>query len=223
MDEQCEGRAPIPVPCAHRPTVGGLVVPWVTLRHPHAGWLLGRTRSDLMAACVRERRCQTCGEPLGARVVVMCRPEDLAQGYTAEPGMHPECAAYAGRACPMLAGRMDHHHRHPVSMAHLRCDNPACACQVWGDSPDRQTRAGQPADDYIAVWLDARDYRPAVDERGKVRGVALRGVRFLRLRPIPGREPSSETTRAIHALDAMRQLMTSPPPALDPEVTRSCP
>ncbi|TDD31668.1 cell envelope biogenesis protein OmpA [Actinomadura sp. KC06] len=209
MSTATGGRPPIPLRCANRPTASGLVVPWVTLQHPHAGWLLGQTRADLMAACVRKRRCQTCGEPLGDRVVVVCRPEDLGRGYSAEPGMHPECAAYAIRACPMLAGCMDHHRRRPVVLADLRCDDAACACNAWSDSPDKQRRAGQPADDYLTVWLAAAGYRPAY-EGGRVVGVALRGVRFLRLRHIPGRAPASETTRGLRALDAIRALLTDP-------------
>ncbi|MFV2172402.1 hypothetical protein ACFHW2_11530 [Actinomadura sp. LOL_016] len=207
-------QVPIPVRCAHRPTVRGLVVPWVTLNHPHAGHLLGQTRPDRVAACVRDRLCQTCGHTLGDRVVVICRPQDLAD-YSAEPGMHPECAAYSTRACPMLNGRMTHHRKRPVGLGAHVCGDPACTCRAWGDGPGKAERAGQPADEYVAVWLARKDYRPARGDDGEVRGVALRGVRFLRLRPVEAphrRGPGGEMTQELQRARSMRDLLTAPLP-----------
>lgn len=203
------GAVPIPTRCVHRPLIGGLVVPWVTFKHPHDGYRLGHTRLDRMIACVRYRICQLCGDPLQHRVVVLCRAQDLAVGYSAEPGMHPECAAYASKACPMMTGRMEHYRRAPFDLAAQACDDPACTCHRFRGRGDPEMRAGQPADEFLAIWLALDEYRPTYGPDGVVCGAALRGVPFLRIRPVeaPHRTgPEGAVTKSFRLLDALDRL-----------------
>jgi hypothetical protein len=203
----------IPVRCAHRPQVAGMVVPWTTLQHPHTGHLLGRAVHELMVACVRSRICQICGEPLEDRAVLLCRQRDLAAGYAPEPAMHPECAAYAAKACPMLNGRMTHHRAHPRDLAAMTCQDPGCPCHALGSGPDEHARAGHPAEEFVAVWLEPHHIRPRVDEDGHVLGTALRDVPFLRLRPVPAPHrsgPRGDLTQMLQMADSLRHLLDLP-------------
>ncbi|MFF5265452.1 hypothetical protein ACFY4C_41785 [Actinomadura viridis] len=139
----------IPLRCAQRPQVSGMVVPWTILKHPHAGFLFGQPLKQRVLACIQDHRCQICGEPLADRVVIMCRQWDLEVGYAPEPGMHPECANYSAKACPMLNGRMSHYRTHSIDLSARICADPHCVCRRWADASihqdDQQHRAGRPA------------------------------------------------------------------------------
>lgn len=95
----------IPAALAHLPVAAGLVVPWIT---PHAADgrpTLGVIDADRQHSCLTERRCQVCAEPLGEVFVLLARTGDLSRRRVAEPPMHPVCADYTARACPMVVSR----------------------------------------------------------------------------------------------------------------------
>lgn len=167
---------PIPARLAHRPTVGGLVVPWITVQHADGGAALGAVHASRQDLCVRKRLCQIDGQPLGSRIVLFARQSDLDRRFVAEPGLHPECADYSARACPMLAGRMDHYRTAPRNLAGKPCAVPGCDCAGWvaHDDPDDSARVGHSAERFFAVWIHADQYRVAVDSSsGGLAGVAI--------------------------------------------------
>lgn len=181
---------PIPARLAGRPTVGGLVVPYISIHHAD-GYVLGAVHNSRRDECVYDTLCQIDGEPLGARIVLHTRPKDHEAGYTAEPGMHPECAAYSALACPMTNGSMSHYRRKPHSLAGLSCDEPGCECGGWVEAADNQHRAGAPAEPWSAVWIRHADYRIAVGPDRTILGVALTGFTPLRVRPIARTEAAA--------------------------------
>ncbi|WP_433566877.1 hypothetical protein ACQP1O_17815 [Nocardia sp. CA-151230] len=165
------------------------------------------------------RLCQVCGEELGDgegpgnRVVVFLRPQDWIRGIAPEPGLHPECAAYSTRGCPMLAGRMTTYRSNAVAARITPCDDPECDCRQWtapGPESDEATRAGKPADQWYSVLIDARDYQivhyRADESEPSGYGVTLRGIQVLRLRKIRGTAEHERTVLDLvaAALDLTR-------------------
>ncbi|WP_304455938.1 hypothetical protein [Nocardiopsis sp. YSL2] len=111
-------------------------------------------------------QCQIDGEPLYTdRYVLLGRASDRARGYVMEPGMHPECAAYAIKACPMLAGSMDHYRKRPVDMSARTCPDPDCG-HGFLPSPDSAVRAGRPADTSFRCGLRPATTGFAVTQAG---------------------------------------------------------
>lgn len=163
------------------------------------------------------RLCQVCGEELGRghgpgqQVVVFVRPQDWVRGVGPEAGLHPECAAYSTRGCPMLAGRMPTYRSNAIAARITPCEDPECDCPQWiqpGPSSEEATRAGHPADAWYSILIDANDYRivPVRDtESGPVTyGVELRGLRIRRLRKVRGTTVSAPTI--LDRLAAMLDL-----------------
>jgi hypothetical protein len=132
---------PVPLCLAHCPTAGGLVVPFTSLRHRNGDVALGLADSERVSLCLRERRCGVCGRIIGGRVVFLVRQVDLDRGRSSEPGMCPPCAAYAQRACPMVAGRMEHYRRALPQFLTRTCADPQCTCRVWA-APSGTARYG---------------------------------------------------------------------------------
>ncbi|WP_067903714.1 hypothetical protein [Nocardia vaccinii] len=193
-------RPPILARLHDAPTAGGVTIPFVTLCH--------RGRRDPIWGAIDPAHldlvfsfalCQVCGQRLRDRVVVLLRPQDWVLGVAPEPGLHPECAAYAARGCPVLAGRITHYRSRAAAARLTRCDDPACECRVWlppqtGYPEDR--RAGKPIDDWYAVWLDRDDYQ-IVHHRGdentpSLTGVRMRGVRLLAIRKVRDATPAPD-------------------------------
>lgn len=161
---------PIPQRLAGRPTQGGLVVPWVSAQLGDAGFDLGHLHTSKMNRCFAERRCQICGEPITGRVVFFLSESALPTKHAGEPPLHPECAAYSARACPMVAGRMTHY-RTSLSRVYgpagKQCNIPGCDCGGWRPTSDSDdNNRGRPAEPWHAVWCI--DYTvTAPDERTK--------------------------------------------------------
>lgn len=196
---------PIPLRLADRPTVGGLVIPWISVQHADGSAHLGAVHGSRVDTCLNGRCCQTCGEHLGARVVLFARPADFARGYVAEPALHPECAAYSAKACPMVAGTMTHYRKNAPKVAGRPCDKPGCGCAGWVDTDGQDARAGADAEPWFAVWIRLADYRTAVDQDGRLIGIALRDVTPLKVRPL---NPLAEQhKRMFDALVASRELL----------------
>jgi hypothetical protein len=173
---------PIPAALAGRPTVGGLVVPWISIESGDGRHVLGAVHTSRMRRCVGHRLCQVCAEPLTQPAVAFVRQRDLDHGWSAEPALHPVCARYSAAACPMLAGHMDRYRSTPRDLTHLTCNVEGCDCAGWVDSPDQPHRAGQPAEAYYALWLSRYDV--ATDPAGQVLGVAWRREYVRRIRPV---------------------------------------
>jgi hypothetical protein len=137
---------PIPATIAQLPTVGGLVVPWVTPRTADGRYLLGAVDAAKTRTAIRQRLCGVCGHPLGDRLVLLVRESDLARFASTEAALHPHCAAYTTTACPMVAGRRSHYR----TSAH----------QIGPDAvhgADVDQRLGAAAEPWHAVWLTRYD------------------------------------------------------------------
>lgn len=178
---------PVPIRCAGRPNLGSLVVPWITL---HAGgrYLFGALDKDRRDRALAERRCQVCGQSFDERICLAVRPADVHAGYTAEPGMHPECLAYSVRACPMLSGDATRYRATPASSG-----LPGVA--EAGHGP----RAGRPADAFDAWWIRPRSYCVKTDPEhpGQLLGIDL-DVPVLCKRPIrPAAGPDLHSLLAL--------------------------
>ncbi|EFG05869.1 Hypothetical protein SCLAV_0792, partial [Streptomyces clavuligerus] len=144
----------IPAACAHRPTHGGLVVPYVSFEHnglPVFGGLAPRKRTRAFENAL----CQICERPLDRWFYVLVRPLDVDAGYAPEPGLHPPCLVYSERACPMLNGNRTSYRAGPIISRHPAgrpCDDPACSCPATAPTAESQVRAGRKADDWDA-WM----------------------------------------------------------------------
>ncbi|RBO79955.1 hypothetical protein [Nocardia puris] len=184
-------RVPIPAALHDAPVSAGMVVPHITLAHTdRTRAVFGRLDAQRLAHTWARSLCQVCGKPLTDLVVLYIRPADYLRGLAPEPGVHPWCAAYSNRACPMLAGRMEHYLRvrrdHPG-----RCEDPACPCAQWASTepdPREAVREGAPADPWYAVWIGLDDYTvihdPGDDTTPPVTGIPLQYRMFRALRRI---------------------------------------
>ena len=116
----------------------------------------------------------------------MVRARDIVAGYVAEPGLHPECAAYSAKACPMLAGTMARYRSSPLPSRLERCGNASCGCKAWVRPGDRGLRAGRPREAFAAVWIRRSEYRiRSGPVAGTPPGLTLRGLSVLKVRPVP--------------------------------------
>jgi len=165
----------IPVALADQPTLGGLVVPWITSR---AGgrFLFGAIDVDRTQWALINRRCGVCGRPLQDRLVLLARQSDLPRERVGEPALHPVCATYTMDACPMVAGRLEQYRASPVPLA------PGMV-----RASDSALRAGADAEPWFAVWL--RRYTVVVDHGGLAASYA--GDTPLRIRPVGSRPPAA--------------------------------
>jgi hypothetical protein len=162
---------------AHRPTTGGLVIPWVNVALADGGADFRSVHHSRWVRCWTQGICQSCGEALGSPVVMLGGPNQLA-GYFDEPPLHPWCASYATRACPMVAGRMPRYaDRQHVSegVRGRSCPEPGCDCAGWVPHT-RGSAGGEPAHEWWAVWC--RSWSIAVTpERRLLGGVPADEVR----------------------------------------------
>lgn len=157
---------PIPQRCVDRPTQGGLVVPWISVQLGEQGYDLGNMHTSRVNQCFMQRRCQICGGAILGRIVFFLPDSALSEMHAGEPPLHPECAAYSARACPMLAGRMRHYRTSPsraYGPAGEHCDKPGCTCAGWQPSSDSHSKAGQPAEPWNAVWC--ANYTPTAPDQ----------------------------------------------------------
>lgn len=166
---------PIPAWLSHLPVVGGLAVPWATARTSDGRFLFGTLDATRQQQCVTQYRCQICGRELGRPMVLLMRLTDLPRQRTSEPALHPVCAHYTQRACPMVAGRMSHYRSSPV-----RIDDDTTA------PVDTPARLGAPAEPWFAVWLNT--YKAIMDPSSDTAAASYAGIRPLRIRPITWRQ-----------------------------------
>ncbi len=174
---------PIPQRCASRPTLGGLVVPYISLVAEGRAHL-GGTHGKRVAECVANYLCQVCGQPLGdPPYLFLATQAMIEEGFSSEPALHPECAAYSVKACPMVAGRMSAYNQHPHDVTGAPCNEPGCDCGGWAS--DQSHVAGKPAEAWFRVWVST--YAIGVKEAGpvtvgNVTGCVFKG-QIIRVRP----------------------------------------
>lgn len=161
-------RPPIPASCAHRPTVGGLVAPYVNLTLADGGVDFRSPHQATYERCWNETRCQTCGNPTGHPAVLFGGPNQLDSGHYDEPPLCAPCAMYATRACPMVAGRMTHYADHARVSEGRRghvCPDQGCDCGGYTPAdPDSADHLGDPAHAWYAVYIDPTAYVVTVHE-----------------------------------------------------------
>ncbi|MFC4004412.1 hypothetical protein ACFS2C_19440 [Prauserella oleivorans] len=165
---------PIPAWLAHLPTVGGLVVPWITPRTADRRYLFGSVDRDRMGQALLRRLCGVCGRPLEDRLVLLMRLSDLPRRCTNEPALHPQCATYTIAACPMVGGRRDHYRSTPL-MVDTTIVPPS----------DSAARQGAPAEPWFAVWLATY---AVITDHGNL-AASYAATQALRIRPITWRLP----------------------------------
>jgi hypothetical protein len=180
-------RPPIPVTCAHRPTIGGLVKPWVNVELADGGVDFRgahRTKAEL---AITGRLCQVCGTGLRHLIVLLGGPDQLRHLMFGEPPLHPECALYTTHACPMVAGRMLSYPDRPRLAEGPRgatCFEPGCDCGGWINH-DPGNGGGEPAHPWYAVYT--RGYTWCRDQHHSLQVLTTPAVvRKVRLVSRPG-------------------------------------
>ena len=174
---------PVPTRLTHRPTQGGLVVPWISVELANGSFDLGNMHNTRVNTCFMERRCQICGDPIGRTVLFFLSTKALADRIAGEPPLHPECAAYSKLACPMVAGQMTHYRKTPTRTAgHVgkTCPTPGCDCGGWVSTPGNGQNAGRPAEAWHMVWCHTYDIAVPDKETLRLvnRGVVPAGARL---------------------------------------------
>jgi hypothetical protein len=167
-----ENAAPHLAHLAGRPHAGGLVVPWIT-PHLNGQYLFGTLTDLTQRHCLRQYRCQVCGQRLPERAVLFARTSDLDWMCTPEPATCPPCAWYSTRACPMLSGRI---------RQYRASQHPAVAGIPLPGS--EALRLGASAESWYAVWVAWFDI---IDHPAKPDTLAASWKRIppLRIRPVP--------------------------------------
>jgi hypothetical protein len=180
--------------------LGGMVVPWVTAQCEHGSFALGRLNATRVTQAITRALCQICGDPLDRRVVAFARPRDIERGLVNEPGMHPECAAYSGVACPMLEGTMRHYRTLNQNQRYCRIDE---SCRLNNmpslSEEDDKSRAGHMPEPFYAVWIRFTDYRWEPDPLLGSPAITLPAVP-LNIRPIGAAKKYAEAAAAAIAL-----------------------
>lgn len=179
---------PIPARLAERPLHAGLVVPWISVVLADGTAVLGNVHGTKNSRALVDKLCQICGQKLGNPLVLFATATGLGNGQTPEPGMHPECAAYSAKACPMVNGAM-RRYQDRDRVHGQQCSKPGCDCDGWVSLEATGTNAGRAAEPWFAVWV--RDYAIGVDPVTKQPNAAIWKDYFepLRVRPLtPGAE-----------------------------------
>jgi hypothetical protein len=164
---------PVPLRLTGRPTIGGLVVPWLTGLTSDGRHRFGTIDADRLHLAHHNGLCQICGDRLNSRIVFAMRIGDIRRLISPEPGMHPECAAYSATACPMLAGRMTHYRAAPTT-AGITDLNVA----QLGDP--HHARPGTAAEMWCLVWVSR--YQPILDPVTRLSAALILPESVLRIR-----------------------------------------
>ena len=156
-------RPPIPASLAHRPVRGGLAQAWVNAGLRDGGTDFRSPHTARYEAAWRQCRCQSCGNPTGPRVVLVCGPRQLLTLRFDEPPVCPPCASYVRRACPFVSGRaVTYPDRQRLTEGHRgqACFDPSCDCAGWqaADPEHSADMGGQPNLPWYAAWIGPSDY-----------------------------------------------------------------
>lgn len=151
-------RPPIPVTCAARPTVGGLVIPAINVRLADGGVDFRARHQAKYAKCWEQSLCQVCGHRITERAVLFASPSELARRHVDEAPLCVPCALYSAKACPMIAGRQEmfaDRGRVSEGSRGKACAEPGCDCGGWRhtDPSEGEPLAGKPAHAWYAVYV----------------------------------------------------------------------
>ncbi|MEW1843011.1 hypothetical protein AB0392_34155 [Nonomuraea angiospora] len=168
-----------------------MVIPYITLRHADGTPEFGRVNTPKLAECIIERRCQLCARKLTDAAVLMARPQDFGYGYVPEPAQHPECAAYATKACPMLSGRLPRHRDRTRPQRRQCSRSDACWC---GEPPappnaDAVIRSGRAASPWYSVRFSMDEYEVNMSARKGPRGISLHALTHRKVRLVTWGHP----------------------------------
>lgn len=146
----------IPMSCAARPTIGGVVIPWVNVRLADGGVDFRSPHNGRYERAWKERLCQTCGQSLTPTAVFFGGPNQLTTRRFDEPPVCTPCAVYVAEACPMVAGRLPRY----ADREHLAfgprgktCPDPRCDCAGWVKTVAGRESGGEPAHPWYAVYV----------------------------------------------------------------------
>jgi hypothetical protein len=180
----------IPARCANRPTVGGRVIPWINVRLGDGGVDFRSQHTARLREALHDRRCQVCGEPLTSPLVLLGGPTQLKQLLFDEPPLHPECAVYTSRACPVVAGEattLPSGRRLSEGARGQRCFLERCDCGGWVPTPG-SAEGHHPTEPHPWFAVYATGFNVAVSPTGELLGALLlpAQVRRVRLVSRPG-------------------------------------
>jgi len=158
----------VPMSCAARPLVGGLVAPFVNIRLADGGVDFRTPHQATYERCWRKGLCQTCGNPLGPLSVLLGGPRQVRTRRFDEPPLCPPCAVYASRACPMVAGRLARYAARERLAEGRRghvCPAAGCDCGGFVDSdPNAYDASGDPAHEWYALYVRTDGWQLTVHE-----------------------------------------------------------
>jgi hypothetical protein len=157
----------VPATCAHRPTIGGLVRPWINIELADGGLDFRGQHRGRAEKAITHKLCQVCGTGLRRPIVLLGLAEHMRRLMFAEPPLHPECAAYTSHACPMVAGRMSHHPARPTlaeGPRGARCPDEGCDCGGYVNHQPSERTEDRPAEAWYAVYVAA--YTAMRDQNG---------------------------------------------------------
>lgn len=180
------GPPPIPATCEHRPTIGGRVTPWVNVHLADGGIDFRSQHRTRVIEALSRSLCQVCGLPLGHPIVLLGGPKSLRQLIFGEPPLHPECAVYTSKACPVVAGERTHTPTGPSISRGKRgekCFEPGCDCGGWVPStPDDAGHEPLDLEPWYAVYASGFSIATAPD--GNIIGALLSPSQVLVIRLI---------------------------------------
>ena len=159
----------IPATCEDRPTIGGLVRPWVNIELADGGLDFRVQHRGRAEQSITRQLCQVCGKKLRRPIVLLGEAHHLRRLMFVEPPLHPECAVYTSHACPMVAGRMTHHPGRATLSEGPRgatCPTDGCNCGGWVNHNPSQRTEDRPAEPWYAVYVAA--YSHARDQNGSL-------------------------------------------------------
>lgn len=182
-------RPPIPATCESRPTVAGVVIPWANVHLADGGVDFRSQHESKVQRCWIEGRCQVCGKRIAEPpFVLLGGPRQVAMLQFDEPPMHPECAAYVSRACPMVAGRLERYADRDVVSEGPRgatCVEPGCNCGGWVPTPGLTPGpGGDPAHDWYAVYVSSYSLGVTEDRRDRVHSGIVERAQVLAIRHV---------------------------------------
>lgn len=161
---------PIPARLEHRPTRNGVVLPWGNVALADGGVDFRSHHNAHRIQSWTQGLCQVCSEPLTHPAVLLCSAERLTTLVFDEPPLHPECAIYTTKVCPMVNGERTHYADRPLVSHGQRgktCPVEGCDCGGWVEDP-AISKAGKPARPWYAVYV--RTYTPAYRPDGDLIG-----------------------------------------------------
>lgn len=148
----------IPARLAHRPVQAGMVVPWIALALPDDTHDFAGCEGRKVNLAMLNQLCQICGEHIEPPIVFFAADDQLGDMTFDSPPLHPACARYSAKACPMVAGRL-HAYRAQATRASRTdaCATPGCDCGGWTQTETNIDRGGRRAPTWFAVWCRSYD------------------------------------------------------------------